>query len=134
MKNIMNIKHLTIAIIAGVTLTLGCKKALKPQMRGDNAEVEVKTLASNVPFGDEERIIIKPRVMFTSGKAAVGAEVKVEQNSFSTSGTVDAMNSLSLEVPALGAYTYNVIYKGNHVVKDQVFVDQPILLKNDVIK
>ena len=129
----MNIKHLTTISIAALVLTLGCKKAMKPQMRGNHSETEVMTTGSIVPFGDEERIIIKPRVTLSTGAVAVGARVTVSQNSFTTFGIVNSTNTLSIEVPSLGDFEYDIDYEGSHVVDDHVLVDAPVVVHHDII-
>jgi hypothetical protein len=131
-KNKMKTKN---AVILTFTFSMGCEKAVKPEMKNTHATVEVKTLESNVPLGDDddERILIKPRLFLSTGHVALGAEVRVYKDNFINSGVVDFSNALEIEVPEVGYYLLDVMYRGNRVLEDRVFVGREGLVKSAVI-
>jgi hypothetical protein len=127
--------NLLILTILAFTFTLGCKKISKPKMKNSQTLVEVETLSSIVPLGDDddERILIKPKLFLSSGEVAVGAEVHVENEDFETSGFVDAANDLEIEVPEVGFYQCDVVYGGNVVLANGFFIDENGLSLSGVI-
>ena len=127
--------NLLILTILAFTFTLGCKKIAKPKMKNSQTLVEVETLSSIVPLGDDddERILIKPKLFLSSGEVAVGAEVHVTNEDFETSGFVDAANDLEIEVPEVGFYQCDVVYGGNVVLANGFFIDENGLSLSGVI-
>ena len=92
-------------------------------MKKSQTLVEVETLEVEtlVPYDDDERILIKPKLFLSSGEVAVGAEVHVANEDFETSGFVDAANDLEIEVPEVGFYQCDVVYGGNVVLANGFF-------------
>ncbi len=127
--------NLLILTILAFTFTLGCKKISKPEMKKSQALVEVETLSSLVPLGDDddERILIKPKLFLFSGEVAVGAEFRVTNEDFETSGFVDAANDLEIEVPEVGFYQCDVVYGGNVVLANGFFISEIGLSLSGVI-
>lgn len=118
--------NLLILTIFAFTFTLGCKKISKPEMKKSQTLVEVETLEVEtlVPYDDDERILIKPKLFLFSGEVAVGAEVRVTNEDFETSGFVDAANDLEIEVPEVGFYHCDVVYGGNVVLANDFFISE----------
>ena len=134
----MKIQNIIALLVLTSVVFIGCKKDKSLELRDSKTATQVNEIQPSISITDEgdddEELLDKKRKLSTIVMKSIantpvsGAEVKLFNASYSVSGVTNVLGLADVVVPSAGNYHYQVMYKG------QVVVDEDVTITNSTTR